>query len=136
MAFTQVSFARPDAEQFTFNPPPGTKVEEASAGAGPGAEGQPKVRRAASGEKPKSAVIGTGWTSVFVLDGHPGGRPRAPTPEAKKAQDAINQAPAGQRRPTFNSKLFSVLITDDGRVLVGAVSPSVSRRWPPTRQPH
>ena len=43
--------------------------------------------------------------------------------EAKKAQDAINQLPLGNGGRTFNSKLFSVLITDDGRVLVGAVSP-------------
>ena len=29
VAFTQVSFARPDDGQFVFNPPAGTKVEEA-----------------------------------------------------------------------------------------------------------
>ena len=28
VAFTQVSFARPDAAQFTFNPPPGTTIVE------------------------------------------------------------------------------------------------------------
>ena len=30
VAFTQVSFARPDDQQFTFNPPPGAKVEEST----------------------------------------------------------------------------------------------------------
>jgi outer membrane lipoprotein-sorting protein len=122
VTFTQVSFARPDDSQFVFNPPAGTKVEEADP-AKAGAEGQPKVDESASGEKPKSTVIGTGWTSVFVLRT---GTPAQAAPgdaEAKKAQDAINQLPLGNGGRTFNSKLFSVLITDDGRVLVGAVSP-------------
>ncbi|MEV4508713.1 sigma-E factor regulatory protein RseB domain-containing protein [Dactylosporangium sp. NPDC049525] len=122
VAFTQVSFARPDDGQFVFNPPAGTKVEEADPAAA-GAEGKPKVDESTSGEKPKSAVIGTGWTSVFVLRT---GTPAQAAPgdaEAKKAQDAINQLPLGNGGRTFNSKLFSVLITDDGRVLVGAVTP-------------
>jgi outer membrane lipoprotein-sorting protein len=126
VTFTQVSFARPDDSQFVFNPPAGTKVEEADP-AKAGAEGQPKVDGSASGEKPKSAVIGTGWTSVFVLrTGTPGqaaGTDAESAEAAKKAQDAINQLPLGNGGRTFNSKLFSVLLTDDGRVLVGAVSP-------------
>ncbi|GAA3242544.1 sigma-E factor regulatory protein RseB domain-containing protein [Dactylosporangium siamense] len=123
VTFTQVSFARPDDSQFVFNPPAGTKVEEADP-AKAGAEGQPKVDESASGEKPKSTVIGTGWTSVFVLrTGTPAQAAGTDAEAAKKAQDAINQLPLGNGGRTFNSKLFSVLLTDDGRVLVGAVSP-------------
>jgi outer membrane lipoprotein-sorting protein len=120
VAFTQVSFARPDDGQFVFNPPAGTKVEEADPGAA--ADAQSKHDESASGAKPKSAVIGTGWTSVLVLRTSQPGQAAA-DPEAKKAQDVIDQLPLGNGGRTFNSKLFSVLITDDGRVLVGAVSP-------------
>lgn len=123
VAFTQVSFARPDDSQFVFNPPAGTKVEEAAPDAVAGAEGQPKHDESAAGEKPKSTVIGTGWTSVLVLRNSPPGQAAAKDPEAKKAQDVIDQLPLGNGGRTFNSKLFSVLITDDGRILVGAVSP-------------
>lgn len=121
VAFTQVSFARPDDGQFAFNPPAGTKVEETDPAAAAGA--QQKHDESAAGAKPKSAVIGTGWTSVLVLrTGQPGQAAPADA-EAKKAQAAINQLPLGNGGRTFNSKLFSVLLTDDGRILVGAVSP-------------
>jgi outer membrane lipoprotein-sorting protein len=123
VTFTQVSFARPDDSQFVFNPPAGTKVEEVDPATAAGAEGQPKVDESAPGEKPRSAVIGTGWTSVLVLRTGTPGEAAATDAEAKKAQDAINQLPLGNGGRTFNSKLFSVLITDDGRILVGAVSP-------------
>jgi outer membrane lipoprotein-sorting protein len=121
VAFTQVSFARPDDGQFAFNPPAGTKVEEADPAAA-AADAQ-KHDETASGEKPKSTVIGTGWTSVLVLRTSQPGQAAGTDVEAKKAQDAIAQLPLGNGGRTFNSKLFSVLITDDGRVLVGAVSP-------------
>ncbi len=122
VTFTQVSFVRPDDSQFVFNPPAGTKVEEADPKAAAGAQGQPKHDETA-GEKPKSTVIGTGWTSVLVLRNSPPGQAAPTDAEAKKAQDVINQLPLGNGGRTFNSKLFSVLITDDGRILVGAVSP-------------
>jgi len=123
VTFTQVSFARPDDSQFVFNPPAGTKVEEADPGKGAGTEGQPKHDESATGEKPKNTVIGTGWTSVFVARTGQPGQAAGTDAEAKKAQDAINQLPLGNGGRTFNSKLFSVLITDDGRILVGAVTP-------------
>ncbi len=78
VSFTQVSFDRPDAAQFTFNPPPGATVIEET----PDAEGhgpnkpeavkpdskpgrQPNEAAPGAGQ-PKMAVIGTGWTSVLV----------------------------------------------------------------------
>ncbi|GAA0741770.1 hypothetical protein Drose_28025 [Dactylosporangium roseum] len=119
VAFTQVSFTRPDDGQFAFNPPAGVKIEEQDPAKDPkAAEPQhPEV----TGEKPKNTVIGTGWTSVFVM--RPGDGKGADPAEARKTQDVIDQLPLGNGGRTFNSKLFSVLITDDGRVLVGAVTP-------------
>ncbi|MDG6102811.1 hypothetical protein Daura_41150 [Dactylosporangium aurantiacum] len=120
VAFTQVSFARPDDSQFVFNPPAGTKVEEADPAKAEGAAGE---QQHATGAEPKRAVIGTGWTSVLVMrTGQPAQATTDPA-EAKQVQDAIDQLPLGNGGRTFNSKLFSVLITDDGRVLAGAVSP-------------
>ncbi|MET7418392.1 sigma-E factor regulatory protein RseB domain-containing protein [Dactylosporangium sp. NPDC005555] len=121
VAFTQVSFTRPDDAQFVFNPPAGTKVEETDPGKK--VEGSDQQPKADTGEQPKSTVVGEGWTSVMVLRTSQPGQAAATDAEAKKAQDAINQLPLGNGGRTFNSKLFSVLITDDGRVLVGSVSP-------------
>ncbi|MEV4133588.1 sigma-E factor regulatory protein RseB domain-containing protein [Dactylosporangium sp. NPDC049742] len=123
VAFTQVSFARPDDAQFVFNPPAGTKVEEADPGKAEGAGKQPEHNGQQNGEQPKSTVIGTGWTSVFVVRTSQPGQASTDPAEEKKVQDAINQLPLGNGGRTFNSKLFSVLITDDGRVLAGAVTP-------------
>ncbi|GAA2614216.1 outer membrane lipoprotein carrier protein LolA [Dactylosporangium fulvum] len=119
VAFTQVSFTRPDDGQFAFNPPAGVKIEEQDSAKDPKAAEQqhPEV----TGKEPKSTVVGTGWTSVFVMRSSDGNG--ADPADAQKAQDVINQLPQGNGGRTFNSKLFSVLITDDGRVLVGAVTP-------------
>ncbi len=92
VAFTQISFARPDPEQFQFNPPPGATVTEESADSGPkdlttrtpapgtlanpGDAGtkEPGVKdpgvkdpdKADPGNGRGVTVVGSGWTSVLV----------------------------------------------------------------------
>lgn len=119
--FTQVSFTRPDDSQFKFSPPPNTKITEET----PQADTGTKPETTTPTERP--TIVGQGWTSIVV---------------AKVPADALNSAPkADQGRQSLSlnalpkvsgswgsgrlvtSKLFSVLITDDGRVLAGAVKP-------------
>jgi len=123
VGFTSVNFTRPDNAEFTFNPPAGTKVTEGDP-AKLAQEQQDKTQQRDSGsaDKPKTAVIGTGWTSILVVRSSSGAS-GANSDEAKKAQDALSQLPAGNGGRTFNSKLVSVLFTDDGRVLIGSVTP-------------
>ncbi|HZN77161.1 MAG TPA: sigma-E factor regulatory protein RseB domain-containing protein [Micromonosporaceae bacterium] len=140
VGFTQVSFQRPGDEHFKFNPPAGTQVQEE--GAAPDQVG-PDVKPDARGErrpdlkvppagKPdqpvadpdqgKSNVVGQAWTMVVV----------------EKVSDGTNAAdnPLGPFLTTLpavsgdwgsgrllRSKLFSALLTDDGRLLFGAVKP-------------
>jgi outer membrane lipoprotein-sorting protein len=127
IAFQQVSFEVPDAEQFNFNPPPGAKVETPSA-----AELEKEHAKAETGAKTEAQkaeqgtkVVGTGWTSVVVA--------KLPT-DAKAGSPQTAQLDAitgtlpkvsgtwGSGR-LLQSALFSALLTDDGRVLVGAVAP-------------
>jgi outer membrane lipoprotein-sorting protein len=152
VGFSQVSFELPAADNFEFTPPPGATVTESKPGetavpdtagsADPGA-----VQRAATAE-PK--IVGKGWTSVLVA--------AVPAPEAQapEAQDPATEAPAtdasGPGTPggagnlgaivgslpavsgdwgsgrLLESALFSVLITDDGRVIAGAVAPEALYR--------
>ncbi|GGQ59744.1 LolA family protein [Couchioplanes azureus] len=140
IAFQQVSFATPDAEQFTFNPPPGTKVDTADESelrkqaekAGKEAE---KAAREHAGkpEAPEGTkVVGKGWASVLVA--------KLPTGDGKAGEGAPQlgegaaqlEAVAGVLPKVsgawgsgrlLQSALFSALLTDDGRVLVGAVAP-------------
>lgn len=123
VAFTQVSFARPEDQQFTFNPPPGAKVVQET-----DTPDQAKPDATKPEAKPQTALIGKGWTSVLVAR-----LPQQSTADAGKGgdrdgpQSLMRSLPAvsgawGSGR-VLSSNLFSVLLTDDGRILVGAVSP-------------
>jgi outer membrane lipoprotein-sorting protein len=133
--FTAVSFKRPDPAQFTFTPPPGAKVVEEPAAGAPDKSSPdktpptPGLRYGQSGPS-QVTVVGKGWTSVLVarlpkdMTTMPGGDTKG---------DQRGGLPILGALPTVSgswgsghllrSRLFSVLLTDDGRVLVGAVSP-------------
>jgi outer membrane lipoprotein-sorting protein len=129
VGFTQVSFARPDAQEFTFNPPPGAKVTEGGTSSGggglgfllPDGAGMPSVAG-----KGRTAVVGKGWTSVLVyktsaLAGDSGnGRERGPQAIMQALPAVSGSWGSGH---LLAGPLFSALLTDDGRLLVGAVTP-------------
>jgi len=136
VAFQQISFTVPDAEQFEFNPPAGAKVttqtpadlEKAAGEARSGSRADARAKdKAAKGDRP--TVVGTGWTSVLVakLPADEAGAKGAKGGEVAQAQGLIDALPKvsgawGSGRLLAGS-LFSVLLTDDGKVLVGAVAP-------------
>lgn len=113
VAFTQINFDRPDPEQFEFRPPPGAKQEEAPPAGAP----------AAAAPDDDAKAIGSGWTTVLV-----GPTPAALTGAGGGELDGILQSLPkvsgswGSGR-LLSGKLFNVLITDDGRTLVGFVTP-------------
>ncbi len=116
IAFSQVSFKRPDNGVFTFNPPPGAKVIE------------PKDNGPRDQTEPKTALIGQGWTTVvasrFPTEANgTNDKDRTGTGGLGAFLDALPQVHGswGSGR-LMQSKLFSVLLTDDGRVIIGAVS--------------
>ncbi|HEV7899854.1 MAG TPA: outer membrane lipoprotein carrier protein LolA [Planosporangium sp.] len=129
--FTQVSFARPDPALFRFAPPPGTRVTQESAD---------KQAPDAAGAPQQPTVVGKGWTSVLVAKLPAQGVGALPgDPQAGNGQ--TGNAQAGRDGKSFSldnlpkvsgawgsghlltSRLFSVLLTDDGRLLAGAVRP-------------
>ena len=136
VAFQQISFTVPDAQQFVFNPPPGAKVTNGTTHEG--APGTPAPRkdmaRAVPGKpvKPSGAehgdqgptVIGQGWTSVLVAKVPSSSEASA---EQNPVAGIVNSLPKvsgswGSGR-LLSSSLFTALLTDDGRLLAGAVSP-------------
>ncbi|NJC72703.1 hypothetical protein HC031_23720 [Planosporangium thailandense] len=111
-AFTQVSFARPDDAQFRFAPPPGIVVKEEGTRADPAAT---------TPTMPRPTVAGKGWTSVLI------GKLPAASDDRSAAGTPLDRLPRvsgawGSGR-LLTGRLFSVLFTDDGRVLAGAVRP-------------
>ena len=146
VGYTSVSFARPAAANFRFSPPPGAKVVQ---GTLPGGHAGQRAPRQAAGHE--GQVIGKDWLSVAVLpasalSGITGSGSAAAA--AGQAARSASGGPGGggvsdaaimsalfksakQVHGTWGSgrllrtSLFSALLTSDGRLLVGAVTPDV-----------
>jgi outer membrane lipoprotein-sorting protein len=132
VAFQQISFTVPDAQQFAFHPPAGAKVTTEKPGdlQKEAAKAKAKAEAKAPAKKPsdlsRPTVVGTGWTSVLVAK-MPAGNATGKGTEAATAQGLVNALPkvsgSWGSGHLLSGSLFSALITDDGKVLIGAVSP-------------
>ncbi len=114
IGYTSVSFSKPDDSVFAFSPPAGAKVVEKALPA-PGSPASRSRAPEASMTEPDAmpTVLGKDWTSVLVLKG-------VTVPkESQQLVAQLSKPVTGGRAIT--SALVSVLLTDDGRVLVGAV---------------
>ncbi|MGC5016386.1 LolA family protein [Streptosporangium sp. DT93] len=147
VGFTSVTFTPPAAENFTFTPPAGAKVDETSFG-----ELTERSRAGHEGFESrkefddKVRVVGGGWTTVAVLrapedlkdlaapEHRQGTEQGRATGQGAAERDATTIADALRRSATpisgpwgsgqvVRTKLVSALLTDDGRLLVGAVTP-------------
>jgi outer membrane lipoprotein-sorting protein len=119
-AFTSISFGKPDSAEFSFKAPAGTKVTE-----GDKKEHSDSETPKADGKEPQTQVVGTGWTSVFAAKGVD--TTSGDAKNDRQAQAFLDSLPKvsgswGTGR-LLQSKLFSALLTDDGRLFVGAVDP-------------
>ena len=123
VAFTDVSFEAPEASVFDFTPPEGTEVTEHVVTAPTLAELEQRKAEAEAGATgegmPQPVVHGEGWTTVVEL---PAGEGAAAglDPEASAMLDALTQRVDGGR--VLSTSLLNVLLTEDGRVLAGAVT--------------
>ncbi|KNC19742.1 hypothetical protein AC792_05110 [Arthrobacter sp. RIT-PI-e] len=148
-AFTSVDFTAPDAALFDFTPPPGATVTEiptkdeleATLDARSGAEHAPPAGTPTDGHA-EPEVIGTGWSTIVelpagtatglglpsgqdapgmsdIMDIKPGMDPADVAGAQALLEQALTEVDGGR---ALQTSLVSVLITDDGRILVGAVS--------------
>jgi hypothetical protein len=127
IGFTDVQFRAPAASVFAFTPPPGAKVTERSLGQVAQHERAAQAQGRATLAAGRPAVLGSGWTSVVVLrnvdlgsGGSGGSRDTLGTllQAAKPVQGAF-----GHGR-MLQTALVTGLLTDDGRLYVGAVTPA------------
>ncbi|MEU3749567.1 MULTISPECIES: LolA family protein [Streptomyces] len=136
--FTKVDFGRPAASTFDFKVPEGAKVTEGAAEKGAKEEKLPEDFEkdfekgfgdlAGLGDFGKDGglnVIGEGWTTIAKLDS---GAPAPKTDEAPKEiqglLDSFGDKVTGKfgSGTVFKTKLVNALLTDDGKVYVGAVT--------------
>ncbi|GAA3492771.1 outer membrane lipoprotein carrier protein LolA [Streptomyces cremeus] len=134
--FTKIDFAAPAAGTFDFTPPKGAKVTEADKLDGPknhrNDKGAPDFglgKELGRGGPGDVKVIGEGWTSVAQL----GAKNAAPAggkgkdqlpPQAQGLMDSLGAKVSGSfgEGRVFSTRLVNALMTDDGRVFVGAVT--------------
>jgi len=133
--FTQVSFAKPAASTFDFTPPKGAKVEEGDAAKAPE---HPKRSEHSEGFDKGSApelakggpqglnVIGDGWDSIATFDTGGQGVPSGSEVggDVGGFLDSLGGKVSGKfgEGTVFKTRLINALITDDGKVYVGAVT--------------
>ncbi|MFE9885328.1 outer membrane lipoprotein carrier protein LolA [Streptomyces scopuliridis] len=135
VGFTEVDFAKPAASTFDFTPPKGAKVTEE--GDKSGAPELPKGADRAKGPKEQGdvKVIGEGWNAVYELNTGAGegiagaaGADAAKSgdvpAEAQQFLDALGDKVTGKfgSGTVFKTRLVNALMTDDGKVYVGAVT--------------
>ncbi|MEO3801457.1 DUF2092 domain-containing protein [Nonomuraea sp. B1E8] len=139
VGFTQVTFTPPAPENFAFTPPAGAKVEEKTLGEQSGERAEKRAEKAED-VKDRVKVVGDGWASVAVLpfdqkelaataertpengerfggDADPG----ALLDSVLKSATPVS-GPWGSGK-LIKTKLVTALLTDDGRLLVGPVTP-------------
>lgn len=139
--FSSVDFSTPDAGIFEFAPPVGAIVTEAPTADEAKATIEAKGTQAEEPEKP--VVIGEGWSTVVelpagsaaelgldlgtgdaagmgeIMEIKPGMDPEEVAGAQALLEQALTEVDGGR---ALQTSLVSVLITDDGRILAGAVS--------------
>jgi outer membrane lipoprotein-sorting protein len=123
VGFTQVQFRAPSDDVFQFTPPPGAKVTEKQLPAGEHrGNGQPQAPSPSQGPR----VLGDSWTSVLVADGVDLGATGSGS-DTRVLRELLGattpvQGAFGQGR-LLRTTLLTVLLTDNGRLYAGAVTP-------------
>ncbi|MEU6825193.1 DUF2092 domain-containing protein [Streptomyces atriruber] len=132
--FTKVDFGKPSASTFDFTPPKGTKVTEADEQHGEEGhdfkgKGDKGAGEFGKGDLNEPKIIGEGWSTIAELK-LPGGQglPTAGSgdvpQDAQKLIDSLGDQVNGKfgSGTVFSTRLINALVTDDGKVYVGAVT--------------
>ncbi|MFG3284751.1 outer membrane lipoprotein carrier protein LolA [Streptomyces sp. NPDC048111] len=131
--FTKVDFSKPSASTFAFTPPKGAKVTEDDGKRGDHGKQTFKPEQGlpgglgSFGDAKNTKVIGKGWTAIAELDTGGKGLPKADGNkggDAQKFLDSLGDKVSGPfgSGTVFKTRLVNALITDNGKVYVGAVT--------------
>ncbi|MGC3995683.1 MAG: hypothetical protein QM779_16455 [Propionicimonas sp.] len=113
VAATSVDFSVPDASVFTFTPPPGAEVKEIT-------EPEPSTRPTTPDKADKPKTVGSGWTTVAVAKVDDTSLDQTTTALLNSLPEVSGSWGRGR---LLSTTLVNAVITDDGRVAVGSVTP-------------
>jgi hypothetical protein len=137
IGFTSLSFARPAMSNFTFTPPPGAKVKTVKVPAGhwgfgraggmPGEPGmfRPPGAKISHAHQPLAGArtFGADWLSVVAFPVRPAGHESGVLGALVRAAAPVHGSWGSGR--LLRTSLLSVLVTNKGELLAGAVTPAV-----------
>ncbi len=126
--YTDIDFTRPDDRQFTFKAPPDTKkVTEVpkTEHKAPSAAERSEAKKQADEAKSQIKTVGEGWTTVMVAK-----LPADAEQNNDQLQGFLTQLtkvsdPSWGSGRLLVGTAFSAVLTDDGRIAVGAVQPEL-----------
>ncbi len=126
VGYSEVSFTRPDDREFEFNPPPGTKVTEGDTPQHktPTAKERQQAKDQAAEAKAKTKTVGTGWATVVVSEIDTTGDQGSGQLQAFLGKLPRVEGTWGSGK-LLAGTAFSAVLTDDGRLAVGAVKPEL-----------
>ena len=133
LGFSSVSFTPPAASTFAFTPPAGVTVKEVSSVSdllpfsrqrhlrvadAPGTA--PRTPSTPSSKRSSTTTVGTGWDSVLIVKG------AAISPQIATVLGGGSSVPlpGGGSARLVSTALINVLLVSDGRIAIGAVTPS------------
>lgn len=140
LGFTKIHYGSPAGSELRFAPPPGAVVHPISPGTpglaapdfGGSTGGIPDQPTRPVGRPDAPVVHGTGWSTVVELSGVTAAMSMTEGQPAHQLHRLLRSATAvtgsfGSGR-VFQTALVSVLLTDDGRLFVGMVTPETLER--------
>jgi hypothetical protein len=115
VAFTSIAFGHQSHRNFEFTPPPGAKVRQ-------GDTESSSPRASTLRTEPTVTTHGSGWATVVTV--RPGKQATSSllNPALRAALTTVSGSWGSGH--LLESDLVSALVTDDGRVVVGAVEPA------------
>ena len=123
-AFSRVSFETPDASVFAFTPSGDFRVADKELALPSAEEWAQHQAQGHPGDAAGPVVHGEGWSAVVEISGADAGASVLTQldPDQLRMLQRVTTPVDGGR--VLQMSLVSVLITDDGRILAGAVTPS------------
>ncbi|HET8559052.1 MAG TPA: hypothetical protein VFL69_00890 [Marmoricola sp.] len=129
--YTSFDPTTPSMSVFGFNPPAGTKVKQETGpllgdllGHGPGMAQHQPSQRMQSGRAPAPKLVGSGWDTVVIAQAPQAGLQKAGGQLGAMLKTLPEVSGPWGSGHLLQGTLFSVLLTDSGQVVAGAVPPA------------
>jgi outer membrane lipoprotein-sorting protein len=111
IGFSSIDFSKPAADLFSFTPPKSASVTTRSV-----PTGHPSTAATTTADRP--TVTGTGWAAIASVPGGQLGSGASTGAQSKLLDELTTKVDGGR---ALQTSLVSVLLTNDGRILAGAV---------------